>query len=135
MKRPEFLQKYPRFTEEQLAAIDELLDYHTSWVRMDYPKSDDALYAFTQELQELKAPAGSTESTGEVERLKRALLQCEQSFRLDAETARCIRKVFLPHSPRRMRNPHPDVVTAVSRYLDALACLPSEEAALRPLNG
>lgn len=39
---------------------------------------------------------------------------------LDLETARLIRKVFLPANPRRCKVYHPDTMAAVQRYLEAL---------------
>ena len=42
-------------------------------------------------------------------------------FKLDLDTARLIRTVFLPRNPRKMRGTHPDVLRAVDAYLEALS--------------
>ena len=50
----DFLAAMPRLTEEQIAAVKEVVDRHLGWLAIDYPKVDDAHYQIQTDLDALK---------------------------------------------------------------------------------
>jgi hypothetical protein len=49
-----------------------------------------------------------------------AAVSTSVEVRLPLETARIIRAVFLPHNPNKMRKPDPEVLAAVTIFIEAL---------------